>query len=83
MNARPSQPDGSSLRGRRSFIPQNDRQEQLRTTLREVYGLLEQYAPSWWPQRLYNELEAILQSLEPAKPLMVIQKPKKKVRKKQ
>jgi len=35
--------------------------ERTRSTLAEFYNLLEQYAPSWYPERLRKKAKSVLQ----------------------
>jgi hypothetical protein len=39
-------------------------QGQMTETLRELYDLLEEYAPAWYPQQLHEKLESLLRLLE-------------------
>jgi hypothetical protein len=39
-------------------------QGQMTETLRELYDLLEEYAPAWYPQQLHEKVESLLRLLE-------------------
>ena len=59
-----SHPGDSKLSAREPFVSQIELQKQIKETLRELYDLLEQYAPAWYPQELHEKVESLLRLLE-------------------
>ena len=47
-----------------SAVPQMELQQQLHQTLRELFNLLEQYAPTWYPKELHEKAASLLDKLE-------------------
>ena len=39
-------------------------QQQVRDTFRELYNLMEQYAPTWYPEQLRERVKSVLAMLE-------------------
>lgn len=64
MMADRSQTDVPKFPVREPFFSETVRQELMKQTLRELYDLLEQYAPAWYPERLHKKAESLLQSFE-------------------
>jgi hypothetical protein len=54
------------IKNQHSFS-QRELQEETKKVLREMYDLLEQFAPAWYPQELHQRAESVLRSLEKQK----------------
>jgi hypothetical protein len=48
----------------KSFVSKVELEGRTKKAIREMYDLLEQYAPSWYPLALHKRVEALLQLLE-------------------
>ena len=49
---------------RKSFASHVELEGQTKEAIREMYDLLEQYAPSWYPRELHEKVEALLHLIE-------------------
>lgn len=45
------------------FVSRIELEAQAKHALREMYDLLEQYAPAWYPQELHDKVGSILRQL--------------------
>ena len=48
---------------RKPFVSQVELEAQTQDALREMYDLLEQYAPAWYPPELHDKVGSILRQL--------------------
>jgi len=53
----------SMASARKPFVSRVELEVQTKDALREVYDLLEQYAPAWYPQELHDKVGSILRQL--------------------
>jgi hypothetical protein len=53
----------SMASARRPLVSRVELEAQTRDALREMYDLLEQYAPAWYPQELHDKVGSILRQL--------------------
>lgn len=53
----------SMASARKPFVSRVELEAQTTDALREMYDLLEQYAPAWYPQELHDRVSSILRQL--------------------
>ena len=64
MSTSRSQPDEPRLPRCRGTVPEPELQDKLYDSICEMYNLLEQYSPRWYPDILREKVEALLQTLK-------------------
>jgi hypothetical protein len=64
MTPNRSHPAYSKSYVRASSVSPIELQERMKETLRELYDLIEQYAPPWYPRQLHKKAESVLQLFE-------------------
>lgn len=53
---------GNGTASMREPFPSTIELQKMKKSLSEVYELLEEYGPSWYPDRLRKEIQSILQA---------------------